>query len=62
MGRVVALLLSGLLIAVGLLWTLQGLDIVKGSGMSGVEFWAVIGPAIAGFGLALGFVVLRGRR
>ncbi len=62
MGRVVALLLSGLLIAVGLLWTLQGLDIIKGSGMSGVEYWAVVGPAIAGFGIALGFVVLRGRR
>ena len=62
MGRVIALLLSGLLIAVGLLWTLQGLDILKGSGMSGVEYWAVVGPAIAGFGIALGFVVLRGRR
>lgn len=62
MGRVVALLMSGLLIAVGLLWTLQGLDIIKGSGMSGVEYWAVVGPAIAGFGIALGFVVLRGRR
>ncbi len=62
MGRMVALLLSGLLIAVGLLWTLQGLDIIKGSGMSGVAYWAVVGPAIAGFGIALGFVVLRGRR
>jgi hypothetical protein len=62
MGRVVVLVLSALMIAVGLLWTLQGLDVVKGSAMSGVEFWAVIGPAVAGFGLALGYVVLRGRR
>ncbi|MCW2712913.1 MAG: hypothetical protein JWP24_3107 [Marmoricola sp.] len=62
MGRVVVLVLSALMIAVGLLWTLQGLDVVKGSAMSGVEFWAVIGPAVAGFGLALGYVALRGRR
>ncbi|MCW2806372.1 MAG: hypothetical protein JWQ93_327 [Marmoricola sp.] len=62
MGRVVVLVLSALMIAVGLLWTLQGLDVVTGSAMSGVEFWAVIGPAVAGFGLALGYVVLRGRR
>jgi hypothetical protein len=62
MGRVVVLVLSALMIAVGLLWTLQGLDVVKGSAMSGVDFWAVIGPAVAGFGLALGYVVLRGRR
>lgn len=62
MGRLVGLVLSALMIAVGVLWTLQGLDVIEGSGMSGVEFWAVVGPAVAGFGLALGFVVLRGRR
>ncbi|MCW2827571.1 MAG: hypothetical protein JWQ67_1187 [Marmoricola sp.] len=62
MGRVVVLVLSALMIAVGLRWTLQGLDVVKGSAMSGVEFWAVIGPVVAGFGLALGYVALRGRR
>ena len=62
MGRVVGLALSALMIVVGVLWTLQGLDVVKGSGMSGVEFWAVVGPAVAGFGIALGIVVLRGPR
>ncbi len=60
MGRVIGLVLSALMIVVGVLWTLQGLDILKGSSMSGVEYWAVVGPALAGFGIALGFVVLRG--
>ena len=30
--------------------------------MTGVEFWAVLGPAVAGFGIALGIVVFRGNR
>jgi len=60
MARVIGLVLSALMIAVGVLWTLQGLDIIKGSSMSGVQYWAVVGPALAGFGIALGFVVLRG--
>lgn len=60
MARVIGLVLSALMIAVGVLWTLQGLDIIKGSSMSGVQYWAMVGPALAGFGIALGFVVLRG--
>ena len=45
-----------LLVLVGVLWTLQGLDIVGGSGMSGVAIWAVIGPfvALVGVVIALG--------
>lgn len=62
MGRIVVLVLSALMIVVGVVWTLQGLDILKGSAMSGVEFWAVVGPALAGFGVALGIVGLRGGR
>jgi hypothetical protein len=62
MGRVIGLVLSVLMLAVGVIWTLQGLDVIKGSSMSGQEYWAVVGPAIAGFGLALGIVVLRSRR
>jgi hypothetical protein len=60
MARVIGLVLSALMIAVGVLWTLQGLDVIKGSSMSGVQYWAMVGPALAGFGIALGFVVLRG--
>lgn len=61
MARIIGLVLSGLMIVVGVLWTLQGLNLVKGSSMSGQEYWAVVGPALAGFGLALGIVALRSK-
>ncbi|KRF26448.1 MULTISPECIES: hypothetical protein [unclassified Phycicoccus] len=54
----VALGIGILLVLVGLLWTLQGLDIVGGSGMSGVPIWAVIGPFVA----LIGIVVALGAR
>ncbi|MGH3510247.1 MAG: hypothetical protein ACRDPI_08465 [Nocardioidaceae bacterium] len=53
MRRVLPFLLGALLIVVGVVWTLQGLDVVKGSGMSGVSTWAVVGPIVAGLGVAL---------
>ena len=58
-GRVLGLLLAGLLVAVGVLWTLQGLGYVTGSSMSGQSYWAVVGPALAGLGVALAIVVVR---
>ena len=61
MGRVVALVLSVLMVAVGLLWTFQGLGYIEGSPMTGVELWAILGPAVAGFGVALAIVALRRR-
>ena len=61
MGRTVGLVLSALMVLVGLVWTFQGLGYLKGSPMTGVDLWAVVGPAVAGFGIALGIVVLRGR-
>ena len=36
-----------LAVVLGGLWTLQGLDVVEGSVMSGVSLWAVIGPIVA---------------
>jgi hypothetical protein len=51
-----------LLILVGGLWTLQGLDVVGGSGMSGKTLWAVIGPIIALAGLGLVVLAFRGRK
>lgn len=62
MGRVVALVLSVLMVVVGVIWTLQGLGRLEGSPMTGVQIWAVLGPAVAGFGIALAIVALRGRR
>ena len=62
MGRTIGLIMSVLLVLVGLLWTFQGLGYIEGSPMTGVQLWAVIGPALAGFGIALGIVVFRGNR
>lgn len=43
----VSLIVGVLLIASGVLWTLQGLGIVGGSPMTGVTLWAVVGPIVA---------------
>jgi hypothetical protein len=50
-----------LFIVLGGLWTLQGLDIVGGSVMSGVSLWAIIGPVVVVAGLVLIVVGLRRR-
>jgi hypothetical protein len=48
------LMTIGLLaIVVGALWTVQGLDILTDSKMSGKQTWAIVGGAVAGFGLIL---------
>ena len=52
-----------ILIAVGLVWTLQGLNVLGGSAMSGSTLWAVVGPIVAVAGIALiWFGVARRRR
>ena len=55
--------LTGGLLAVvlGTLWTLQGLDLLGGSVMSGVTIWAIIGPIVAVAGLALIVIGVRKR-
>jgi hypothetical protein len=46
--------LGVVLVLMGLIWTLQGLDVLKGSSvMSGKPLWAVIGPIVALAGIAL---------
>ncbi|HET9518412.1 MAG TPA: hypothetical protein VFO77_11850 [Actinoplanes sp.] len=45
---------GGLLAVVfGALWTLQGLDVLGGSVMSGVRLWATVGPIVVLLGVAL---------
>jgi hypothetical protein len=61
MGRTFGLVLSALMVLMGVVFTFQGLGYIKGSAMTGVELWAILGPVIAGFGIALGIVVIRGR-
>ena len=40
------LILGLILVVSGVVWTLQGLDILGGSAMSGVTLWAVVGPLV----------------
>ena len=56
MRRVLPIAVGVLMVAVGVLWTLQGLGYVHGSSMTGVGTWAIIGPLVAGFGVALVYV------
>lgn len=55
------LVLGGVMVVAGLLWTLQGLGYVSGSPMTGVALWAVIGPVVALIGVALMVVGMRTR-
>jgi hypothetical protein len=61
-GRVVLLVLALLMVVVGAIWTFQGLGYLHGSSMTGVAFWAQVGPVVAGLGVALGIVAGRPRR
>jgi len=51
-----------ILLGAGVVWTLQGLAILPGSVMSGVTFWAIVGPIVAVVGLVLLVLGLRRRR
>jgi hypothetical protein len=59
MSRTLKMVVGGVLILAGIVWTLQGLDVLGGSGMSGNSFWAVAGPIVALVGV---FLVLRAVR
>ena len=45
--------LGGLLVLVGVIWTLQGLGYLAGSVMTGETLWAIVGPMVALAGVAL---------
>jgi hypothetical protein len=42
-----------LAVLVGIVWTLQGLNVIGGSGMSGNHTFVVVGPIVGVIGLAL---------
>jgi hypothetical protein len=57
------LIIVGTLITVaGIIFGLQGLGYIGGSVMSGVTFWAVVGPLIALAGIAIAVFGMRARR
>ena len=62
MNRPVFLGMGALLVIVGLVWFLQGIDVLGGSGMSGKTLWAVVGPIVAVVGAGVIAWALRMRR
>jgi hypothetical protein len=52
---------GGVVALLGLLFTLQGTDVIGGSAMSGTTFWAVAGPVIIVIGLVVAVAGVRGR-
>ena len=57
-GRVLGLVVAVVMVLVGGLWTVQGLGYVGGSSMTGSSTWAIIGPLVAGLGVALVLTLL----
>ena len=54
--------LGAFLVLIGVVWFLQGIDVLGGSAMSGVTLWAVVGPVVALVGAGLLASGLRGGR
>ena len=55
--------LGVVLVLMGLIWTLQGVDVLKGSSvMSGKPLWAVIGPIVAIIGVLVAARALRAQQ
>jgi hypothetical protein len=62
MNRTTVLAVGVVLLVVGALWFLQGIDVVGGSGMSGKTLWAVVGPIVALVGVGLLVAGVRRKR
>ena len=58
--RPLLIAIGAIMVLMGAVWTFQGLGVIQGSAMSDQTTWAVIGPILAGFGVAL--VVVSARR
>ena len=50
-----------MLVLAGVVFFLQGIDVLGGSGMSGKTLWAVLGPLIALAGVGIVVATLRRR-
>lgn len=59
----VFLVIGIILILLGLVWMLQGFNVIGGSAMSGSSLWATVGPIVLLVGVVLIVVgIVRGRR
>ena len=59
--RALFVALGAIMVLLGAIWTLQGLGYIGDSAMSDQTLWAVLGPILAGFGVALIVVAARRR-
>lgn len=57
--RFVPLILGGLMIVVGGVWSLQGIGVLPGSFMTGQSFWAITGGLVLAVGVAMCYFSLR---
>jgi hypothetical protein len=55
-------IIGGLLELTGIVWFLQGIDVLGGSAMSGKTLWAIVGPIVILVGLALLVIGVRSTR
>ena len=49
------------MVVIGAVWTFQGLGYLEGSAMTDQSIWAILGPVLAGLGVALVIVAARRR-
>ncbi len=61
-GRALGLAIAGVMVLVGAVFTGQGLGWIGGSSMTGQDEWAIIGPIIAGLGVALAISIVGNAR
>jgi hypothetical protein len=59
--RPLLLALGAIMVLVGGVWTFQGLGYLEGSPMTDQSIWAILGPLLAGLGVALVVVAARRR-
>ena len=62
MKTTVLVVIGVVLILLGGVWTLQGVGVLKGSLMTGVTLWAVIGPILIVLGLVAAIFGVRRRQ
>jgi hypothetical protein len=60
--RALGIALGVLMVVMGAIWTFQGLGYIEGRAMTEQSIWAVLGPILAGFGVALVIVAARRRQ
>jgi hypothetical protein len=56
------LVVGVLMCVVGVVWFLQGIGVLKGSFMTGEDFWTLIGVILIGFGMRTVMRAVRGER